>query len=179
MPAQSTLTTYENAPASRSANFSVQYGTQIKPIMCILNTSAGFTWMNTPSYVNEVLTMTDELSPKVRIGLRSNFSRKVRLNLGVSGEYNRFSNDAGDLTLCVFGQKEKTWSAEELIKERAGDSFGHGGGDMMLVRDFYDMLEGNIKVGTSLEASVESHLMALAAEESRKTGKVVRVHGKN
>ena len=85
-------------------------------------------------------------------------------------------NDAGDLTLTVFGQPKKTWSVPELVMERAKDSFGHGGGDLMLVRDFYDMLEGTVETGTSLEASVESHLMALAAEDSRKTGQVVRVH---
>lgn len=88
-------------------------------------------------------------------------------------------DDAGDLTLSVFGQAKRTWHVKELTEKSTGDSLGHGGGDLMLVRDFYDMLEGKIKVGTSLEASIESHLMALAAEDSRKTGRVVRVHDSN
>ena len=37
----------------------------------------------------------------------------------------------------------------------------------------------NAKIQTSLEASVESHLMALCAEESRKSGKVVKIHQEN
>ena len=84
--------------------------------------------------------------------------------------------DSADLTLSVFGQPKKVWTLQDIFRERACDSFGHGGGDLALVNDFYDMLEGTGETGTTLEASVESHLMALAAEEARKTGRVVRVH---
>ena len=84
--------------------------------------------------------------------------------------------DAADLSLSVFGQPKKVWTLQDIFRERACDSFGHGGGDLALVHDFYDMLEGTAETGTTLEASVESHLMALAAEDSRKTGRVVRVH---
>ena len=84
--------------------------------------------------------------------------------------------DTADLSLSVFGQPKKVWTLQDIFRERACDSFGHGGGDLALVHDFYDMLEGTAETGTTLEASVESHLMALAAEDSRKTGRVVRVH---
>lgn len=85
-------------------------------------------------------------------------------------------NDAHSVTLARFGEKPQMWTTEELLKAAAADTFGHGGGDMVLVKAFYEMLEGKTVTGTTLEASVESHLMALAAEESRKTGKVIRVH---
>ena len=47
-----------------------------------------------------------------------------------------------------------------------------------MVNDFYYALSGDEKLGTTLERSVESHLMALAAEKSRLTGKVIKVHEK-
>ncbi len=56
------------------------------------------------------------------------------------------------------------------------DTFGHGGGDYMMVQDFYKALVGETELGTTLDRSVESHLMALAAEKSRITGEVCRVH---
>jgi len=46
----------------------------------------------------------------------------------------------------------------------------------MLVRDFYKALMGEEKLGTTLEGSVESHLMAIAAEKSRRSGEVCKVH---
>ena len=44
---------------------------------------------------------------------------------------------------------------------------GHGGGDMGLVNTFYQSLLSNDNMCTTLESSIESHLMAFAAEESR------------
>ena len=57
--------------------------------------------------------------------------------------------------------------------------YGHGGGDVGLVETLYRVLCGEISAETSLEASVESHLMAICAEESRlKGGARIAVHGK-
>ena len=53
------------------------------------------------------------------------------------------------------------------------DFSGHGGGDVRLVREFVDYVRGEIGVSptlTSIDRSVESHLVALAAEESRLNG---------
>ena len=50
----------------------------------------------------------------------------------------------------------------------AGGRSGHGGGDLGLIGDFLDLIENGGESRTSLEASIESHLMAFAAEESRK-----------
>lgn len=57
------------------------------------------------------------------------------------------------------------------------DQFGHGGGDYGLVCELYEVLSGRAKPETSLEASVESHLMGIAAEKSRLAGgELVKVH---
>ena len=67
--------------------------------------------------------------------------------------------------------------AEFVPVQDVNDEFGHGGGDVMLVRDFYKALCGE-ELETTLERSVESHLMGLAAEKSRKSGNVCLVHEK-
>ena len=47
-----------------------------------------------------------------------------------------------------------------------------------LVEKLYDVLSGKAENATSLEASVESHLMAICAERSRlEGGRLIYVHG--
>ena len=82
------------------------------------------------------------------------------------------------LKLSVFGEeddiydvrKSPAYSIKEIIQSDMKDEFGHGGGDELLIRDFYDALVNDGDAQTTLEKSIESHLMALAAEKSRKTG---------
>ena len=69
----------------------------------------------------------------------------------------------------VFGQPEEVIDVGKL----AGDLKGHGGGDSGIIRDLLDLLltgaEPNERT-TTLEHSMESHFIALAAEESRLHG---------
>lgn len=61
------------------------------------------------------------------------------------------------------------------VLEESG--YAHGGGDYGLISELYEVLSGRAKPETSLEASVESHLMGIAAEESRlQGGALIRVH---
>ena len=50
---------------------------------------------------------------------------------------------------------------------------GHGGGDAGIMQDFAAALQGSGESRSSISRSVESHLMAYAIEQSRKTGTVV------
>ena len=63
---------------------------------------------------------------------------------------------------------------EELIdvNKLTTDFSGHGGGDVRMVADFLDLLEGKpmSPALTTIARSVESHYVALAAEESRVHG---------
>lgn len=53
---------------------------------------------------------------------------------------------------------------------------GHGGGDFGLIKDFVELVNGSKAQGlTSAKTSVESHLIALAAEKSRTTNKIVEI----
>ncbi len=53
---------------------------------------------------------------------------------------------------------------------------GHGGGDSGIVEDFLALMEGRMaEAASDIANSVESHMMACAAEESRKTGTAVKI----
>ena len=90
------------------------------------------------------------------------------------------------LKISIFGEekdvydvrKSQALSIKEIVQSDLRDEFGHGGGDEMLVRDFYNALVGSGDAQTTLEKSIESHLMALAAEKKRKNGEKVEVHKK-
>ncbi len=81
---------------------------------------------------------------------------------------------ADTIEILPFGENTEKISVSELAMN-SGD--GHGGGDVLLVRELYEILcEGGAE-RTSLEESVESHLMGIAAEESRAAGgRLVYVH---
>lgn len=54
---------------------------------------------------------------------------------------------------------------------------GHGGGDRELIRMLYDTLTGKTAGTTTLQESIECHLMGICAEESRYAGgKLLPVH---
>ena len=61
---------------------------------------------------------------------------------------------------------------ERIINVRTNAS-GHGGGDAGIMEDFTASLSAGAATRSAISASVESHLMACALEESRITGKVV------
>lgn len=79
----------------------------------------------------------------------------------------------GFIRVGVFGEAEYQLKISEL--ESA--NMLHGGGDYGLVKTLYDVLTGNASEKTSLAHSVESHLIGIAAEESRRLGgALVKVH---
>jgi predicted dehydrogenase len=94
---------------------------------------------------------------------------------GTLGEI-EMDEESDYIRLSRYGHGTQFFSIKEILKVAMNDTFGHGGGDFMLVRDFYKALAGETEMGTTLDASVESHLMALAAEKSRLTGEVCKVH---
>ena len=104
-------------------------------------------------------------------GFDAEIGRNIRF-LGTLGEI--VLNEEDDfVALKPFGKPQTRWSVKELVKGASG----HGGGDKGLVDQLYGVLSGQAVNETSLEASVESHFMAIRAEESRLNGgKLVAVH---
>ena len=91
----------------------------------------------------------------------------------------RFFGTEGELVLCeaegtitlkkYFGE-DTVWKLTDLTD----DLEGHGGGDHRMIDELYDIMTGKTpQVATSLDESIESHYMALAAEESRLNGGVL------
>lgn len=77
------------------------------------------------------------------------------------------------ITLHKFGEEKTVFP----IKTFQDGGYGHGGGDYYIIEDCYRMLNGEAQSETSLEASVESHLMGIAAEKSRLcNGKLIYLH---
>lgn len=77
------------------------------------------------------------------------------------------------IRIGVFGQEEITLKISDLVDE----NYIHGGGDYHLINNLYEMLVGTAAEKTALKHSAESHLMGIAAEQSRlQKGKLVQVH---
>ena len=77
------------------------------------------------------------------------------------------------IILHKFGQEAEIIDTKSLIE----GGYGHGGGDQGMIDELYHILQGNGSAATSFEASVESHLMGICAEESRLAGgKLVYLH---
>lgn len=74
-----------------------------------------------------------------------------------------------------FNQPEECISMNALLE----GGHNHGGGDQGLIDDFYNVISGEAPSRTQLERSIESHLMAIRAEESRLLGgQLLGIHTK-
>lgn len=73
----------------------------------------------------------------------------------------------GTITLKKYFAGDTIWKLTDLTD----DLEGHGGGDHRMIDELYEIMTGkNPEVATSIDESIESHYMALAAEESRLKG---------
>ncbi len=93
----------------------------------------------------------------------------------------RFFGTEGEIELCEiedrlvlrrFMEEPKVWKISELVDDLGGQGAGgHGGGDYRMIDTLYNIYFGDkLNASSSIERSVESHYMALAAEKSRVNG---------
>jgi predicted dehydrogenase len=102
--------------------------------------------------------------------LTSYAGRRTRV-MGTKGD---IVGDERMLTVFDFSsRKETTWDATSAIKVQSG----HGGGDYGLLHDFIKAVSTKdaTVLTSTIQESMESHLMAFKAEESRHTGKTMAV----
>lgn len=72
------------------------------------------------------------------------------------------------ITLRRYLEEDQVWRISEISEDMEGQ---HGGGDHGIVNELYDMLTSQkTPLKTALDASLESHYMAIAAERSRLNG---------
>ena len=83
------------------------------------------------------------------------------------------NEEVGTIEIKTFGGATELINVGDLVE--AG--MAHGGGDAQLIEKLYNMIIGAADTQTSLESSLESHLMGIAAEKSRlENGRMVEVH---
>ncbi|WP_223551893.1 Gfo/Idh/MocA family protein [Aestuariivivens sp. NBU2969] len=108
-------------------------------------------------------------------GLTSYGGRRTRI-MGTMGD---IVGDMDSMTVFDFRTREqKHWTAKD-INDGIYAGHGHGGGDMRLARDFVRAvkLQDPTQLTSTIEASMESHLIGFQAEKSRlKGGKVFDVN---
>lgn len=98
-------------------------------------------------------------------------SRTIKL-MGTKGEI-RGAMEKNEIEVLHFGSGK----VERISFVDAGGHVGHGGGDYGLVKDFLKLVreDGGSQGLTSALHSVQSHLMAFAAEQSREERKVIHM----
>ena len=92
---------------------------------------------------------------------------------GTQGEIH-YDEAADHITLKKFGGATEVFKISQLTD----DLSGHGGGDHRMIDAMCEVLNGNAQgADTSLARSIESHLMAIAAEKSRLNGgERIKIH---
>lgn len=107
----------------------------------------------------------------------SGFTNRMMRTLKIMGENGEIRASEGDnvIEITKFAPNGIAETESTVIHPRQTFS-GHGGGDSGIVEDFLALLEGRTAgVSSDITRSVESHLMACAADESRRTGKTVEI----
>lgn len=105
----------------------------------------------------------------------SGFTNKIHRTIKVMCEDGDIYGDDVDDTIIVtkYASNGRYESESRKFNTDAGEG-GHGGGDFGIVKDFIEGLRfGSADSRSSIDRSVESHIMAYAAEKSRVENKVV------
>ena len=93
----------------------------------------------------------------------------------IFGTHGDLHGDEQHLTITHFSSgASETWDA----KSAGAAESGHGGGDYGLLKDFIAAVsrQDPSRLSSTLEASMESHLMGFRAEESRLSGAIMEVN---
>lgn len=99
------------------------------------------------------------------IGFSADGGRQTHV-YGTEGEL-YLDEQSRTITIHRFGDKKQVVSFDTL----ATDFSGHGGGDKVMLKEFFQCVRtGKKSFNSDITRSVDSHLMCFAAEESRKNG---------
>jgi predicted dehydrogenase len=123
---------------------------------------------------NQVVNMLFEDGSTAHLTM-SAFSQNCYRYIKVHGTKGEIYGDAesGVLYLHIFGEEQQKINIADLVNDNnANLADGHGGGDYFLYKDFVDYITDNNEsfTRTTIDESIESHLMGFKAEESRLVG---------
>jgi predicted dehydrogenase len=95
----------------------------------------------------------------------------------VMGAMGDMTGDMNELVLTDFRSNKVTRMVPKADDVENYKNSGHGGGDWFLMRDFVQAVANHDPkyLTSTIDQSIESHLMGFAAEKSRLSGQVVRV----
>ena len=121
---------------------------------------------------HQMVQMTFENGVKASFTMMA-FSSDDGRKASFFGTLGEIKLDEKNLILRRFGEKEEKIPLSSMVSQCCS----HGGGDVLMMKALYDLLEGKKCENTSLEESMESHFIGIAAEKSRLSGgKTVNVH---
>lgn len=122
---------------------------------------------------NQVVNMNFDNGATAHLTMTA-YSERCYRYIHVHGTKGQIHGDAetGILHLTVFGQPEQIIDVNKQTDRQLND--GHGGGDYFLYKDFVDYVTVNSPsmTRTTIDDSIESHVMGFKAEESRLLGGV-------
>ncbi len=120
---------------------------------------------------NQVVNMNFDNGATAHLTMTA-FSQECYRHIHVHGTRGEISGnaDTGILHLTVYGQPEVEIDVNKTTDQKL--SGGHGGGDYFLYKDFIDYITLNSPsfTRTTINDSIECHLMGFKAEESRLKG---------
>ncbi|MFT4145897.1 MAG: Gfo/Idh/MocA family oxidoreductase [Mobilitalea sp.] len=107
----------------------------------------------------------------------SGLSNKMHRSIKVMCENGDiFGDDSNNIIkVTKYSSNSKYTGEERIINVESAEGF-HGGGDYGLMNDFIqEMIEEKNESRSSIDDSIESHIMAYAAEEARLTNQVIDI----
>lgn len=115
-------------------------------------------------------------------GVTASFSMEAFTPFGgrrtrVMGSMGYIEGDMREMRIVDFRTKERTVLESRALEVDQYANDGHGGGDWRLAANFVEAVakQDASLLSSTIDASIESHLMAFAAEQSRERGTVERV----
>jgi hypothetical protein len=95
----------------------------------------------------------------------------------IMGSMGDLVGDMTELVLHDFKTRKETKFVPKAEDVEEYKNSGHGGGDWLLVKDFVQAVSQNnpALLTSTIDESIESHVMGFMAEESRKKGKVMDI----
>lgn len=125
---------------------------------------------------HQIVSMTFENGVKATLtmtGFTAGGGRRIVFH-GSLGEI-VLDEEENKITLAKYGKKKEEIDIGTLTRGDKG--YGHGGGDARLIEAFYKTVSGEAQAETSLDKSIESHLIGICAEKSRlMNGKLIYIH---
>ena len=95
VPAQSTLTTYENVDGLWMASADIKWIRPLRKLKSQLTVNVIFNYDNTPSFVEDALNRTQSYTPELNLSMKTNVSRSFRFTVGTRTSYIYSSNNIG------------------------------------------------------------------------------------